>query len=41
MGAFLSVAQGSHEPAVFLEVEYKGNADPPVAFVGKGITFDT
>ncbi|ESO10262.1 hypothetical protein HELRODRAFT_117043, partial [Helobdella robusta] len=44
MGAFLSVAQGSHEPPVFLEVKYQGAADAstaPLIFVGKGITFDS
>ncbi|TKC49761.1 hypothetical protein EI555_002480 [Monodon monoceros] len=42
MGSFLSVARGSEEPPVFLEVHYKGNAsEPPLVFVGKGITFDS
>lgn len=43
MEAFLSVAKGSEEPPVFLELEYKGNNSsdtPPVALVGKGVTFD-
>ncbi|MCE7733645.1 MAG: leucyl aminopeptidase [Candidatus Heimdallarchaeota archaeon] len=43
MGAFLSVAAGTDEPAKFLEIHYKGSNedDKPVVFVGKGITFDT
>ncbi len=43
MGAFLSVAKGSDEPAKFLVIEYKGGNDgeKPLAIVGKGITFDT
>ncbi|XP_062991416.1 cytosol aminopeptidase isoform X2 [Elgaria multicarinata webbii] len=44
MGSFLSVAKGSVEPAVFLEVHYRGSSDasePPLVFVGKGITFDS
>ena len=44
MEAFLSVAKGSEEPPVFLELEYKGNNSsdtPPVALVGKGVTFDS
>lgn len=43
MGAFLGVAQGSEEPAVFIVLEY--NPDRPdldtVVLVGKGITFDS
>lgn len=43
MNLFLSVTQGSSEPAKFLEVTYKGNASSKdiVALVGKGITFDS
>ncbi|KAF9237072.1 cytosol aminopeptidase family, catalytic domain-containing protein [Melanogaster broomeanus] len=44
MRTFLSVTKGTSEPAKFLEIHYKGapNADAqPVAFVGKGITFDS
>ncbi|CAN2388616.1 leucine aminopeptidase 3 [Pristimantis euphronides] len=44
MGAFLSVAKGSDEPPVFLEVHYTGSKDPkdsPLVFVGKGVTFDS
>lgn len=43
MGSFLSVARGSCEPPVFLELSYKGANDqcePPITFVGKGVTFD-
>ncbi|XP_076436199.1 cytosol aminopeptidase-like [Babylonia areolata] len=42
MGAFLAVAQGSIEPPKFLEIHYQGASSsmPPVALVGKGITFD-
>lgn len=44
MGAFLSVAQGSEEPPLFLELHYNGSQDPtqaPLLLVGKGITFDS
>lgn len=45
MGSFLSVARGSEEPPVFLELTYNGNPnkvdDPYVCLVGKGITFDS
>lgn len=45
MRTFLSVAAGTEEPAKFVEIVYKGakggsNAID-VAFVGKGITFDS
>ncbi|KAF9230292.1 peptidase M17, leucyl aminopeptidase, partial [Melanogaster broomeanus] len=40
MRTFLSVTKGTWEPAKFLEIHYKGAAQP-VAFVGKGITFDS
>lgn len=42
MGAFLSVAKGSVVPPRFIAIRYRGTnaALPPVAFVGKGITFD-
>lgn len=43
MGSFLSVAKGSDEPPVFLEIHYRGSpnaSDAPLVFVGKGITFD-
>jgi leucyl aminopeptidase len=43
MGAFLGVAQGSHQPPKFIILNYRGdpNADRAIGFVGKGITFDT
>jgi len=44
MNVFLSVTHGTSEPAKFLEIHYKGAADKnaaPLAFVGKGITFDS
>jgi leucyl aminopeptidase len=51
MGSYLSVAQGSHEPPRFIVMRYHGrrgkNGDGAgrkrydVAFVGKGITFDS
>lgn len=43
MGAFMSVAAGSDQPAKFIVLQYRGgpaNA-APVVLVGKGITFDT
>ncbi|KAG8236673.1 hypothetical protein J437_LFUL014401, partial [Ladona fulva] len=43
MGSFLSVAKGSLEPPIFLEIKYSGGKDDasPVVFVGKGVTFDS
>ncbi|KAI0030943.1 leucine aminopeptidase [Vararia minispora EC-137] len=43
MNAFLSVAKGATEPAKFVEIEYHGGQpeDKPIAFVGKGVTFDS
>ncbi|HEX8056806.1 MAG TPA: leucyl aminopeptidase [Novosphingobium sp.] len=43
MGALLGVAQGSDRPARLLAIEWLGGAvgEKPVAFVGKGVTFDT
>ncbi|KAJ4427671.1 hypothetical protein ANN_25320 [Periplaneta americana] len=43
MGAFLSVAKGSCEPPIFLEISYYGAAydERPVVLVGKGVTFDS
>lgn len=42
MGSFLSVSRGSCEPPKFVEIHYKGANDnsQPIAFVGKGVTFD-
>jgi leucyl aminopeptidase len=43
MGALLSVAQGSEQPAKLIVMHYRGGkqADAPYALVGKGVTFDT
>ncbi len=43
MGAFLAVTKGSDQDAKLICVEYRGGKkqDAPIAFVGKGITFDT
>jgi len=43
MGCFLAVARGSREPPKLIVLEYNGGRKgaPPVALVGKGITFDT
>ena len=43
MGCFLAVARGSAQPPKFIVMEYQGGKrdEPPVALVGKGITFDT
>ena len=43
MGALLSVARGSRQPAKLICVEYRGGApkQKPVVLVGKGVTFDT
>jgi leucyl aminopeptidase len=43
MGALLAVTRASHEPPKLIVLRYHGAAKskPPIAFVGKGITFDT
>jgi len=43
MGAYLGVAQGSHEPPKFIHLTYKpkGRARRRVVVIGKGITFDS
>ncbi|MFW6201479.1 MAG: leucyl aminopeptidase family protein, partial [Gemmatimonadota bacterium] len=43
MGALLAVAQGSERDPRFIVLEHRGAGDdsPPVAIVGKGVTFDT
>ncbi len=43
MGALLSVARGSEQPPKLIVLRYQGAGakQPPVALVGKGITFDT
>lgn len=43
MGAFAAVSKGTDEPPKFIVMEYRGGREgqSPIAFVGKGITFDT
>ena len=43
MGSLLSVAAGSREPAKLIIMDYRGgqSTEPPVALVGKGVTFDS
>src|SRR5437016_9678300 len=42
MGALLAVAQGSDQEPRFIVLEYRGAGEaPPVALVGKGVTFDS
>ena len=42
MGSLVGVGQGSRRPSRLLLVEYRGAGDSaPLAFVGKGITFDS
>ena len=43
MGALLAVAQGSVQPPKLIVLRYEGDTaqSPPVALVGKGVTFDT
>ncbi len=44
MGSYLSVAQGSHQPPKFIVLRYRGRPSAKgydLAFVGKGITFDS
>jgi leucyl aminopeptidase len=43
MGALLSVARASHQPAKLIVLRYSGAAKgkKPLALVGKGVTFDT
>ncbi|MCK9520679.1 MAG: hypothetical protein M0R74_16890, partial [Dehalococcoidia bacterium] len=43
MGSLLSVAKGSHQPPKLVRISYRGRDGEgyDVAFVGKGITFDT
>jgi leucyl aminopeptidase len=41
MGAYLSVAQGSHQPSKFIILDYKGSQENPVVLIGKSITFDS
>ena len=44
MGALLSVARGSRQPAYLVRLRYRGatrRRGGPIALVGKGVTFDT
>ncbi|USI73128.1 leucyl aminopeptidase [Sphingomonas morindae] len=41
MGALLGVAQGSRREAQLLVMRWRGAEADPIAFVGKGVTFDT
>ena len=46
MGAFIAVAKGSDEPAKLIVLRYQpreeeGGRNRPIAFVGKGLTFDS
>lgn len=43
MGALLGVARGSSRPPRMVVLEYRGgnDNDPPLALVGKGVTFDS
>lgn len=44
MGAILGVSKGSHQPPRLIVLKYNGDPKTPsnnIAFVGKGITFDT
>ena len=43
MGALLGVGQGSEQPSRILAIKWMGGneGDAPLAFVGKGVTFDT
>jgi len=44
MGAFLAVAQGSHQPPKFIVLTYRGapeREERDLALLGKGITFDS
>ncbi len=43
MGALLSVARGSEEPAKLITLNYRGGSNDakPVVLVGKGVTFDS
>jgi leucyl aminopeptidase len=43
MGTLLAVARGAHQPPKLIVLQYRGAAKSkkPLAFVGKGITFDT
>jgi len=40
-GALLAVAKGSSNPARLVKLTYRGADGPPLAIVGKGVTFDS
>lgn len=41
MGAYLSVAKGSHQPPKFIVLEYGKSKTSPIVLIGKSITFDS
>ena len=41
LGAYISVARGSTEPPKFIVITYKKKNVPPIALIGKSITFDS
>ncbi|MBI4683530.1 MAG: leucyl aminopeptidase [Nitrospirae bacterium] len=41
MGAYLSIARGSMEPPKFIVITYRKSNTPPIALIGKSITFDS
>ena len=41
MGAILGIAQGSTRPARLAILRYRGGGDKTLAYVGKGVTFDS
>lgn len=41
MNAFITIAQGSCEPPVLVELKYNGGGDSNIVMVGKGCTFDS
>ncbi|MGL5838399.1 MAG: leucyl aminopeptidase [Sphingorhabdus sp.] len=41
MGSIVGVGQGSRRPSRIMLIEYSGGSGSPLAFVGKGITFDS
>jgi leucyl aminopeptidase len=41
MGAFAAVAAGSEQPAKLIQLSYRASEQPPLALVGKAVTFDS
>ncbi len=41
MGAYLSVSRGSMEPPKFIVITYRKSNTPPIALIGKSVTFDS